>query len=256
MNAGGLEVKNLNVKRGEASIVRDLNFVVPRGQVTVLLGPNGAGKTTLLESLSGVIPVSSGTVKIAATEIQNASRVARVRAGLAHVEQGRMVFPSLSVAENLLVAAKNADTTSAFALFPELEKRRHVAAGKLSGGEQQMVVLARAILGQPQILLVDEMSLGLAPLIVRRLMPVMRALADQGMGVLLVEQFAQLALSVGDNALVMNQGRLVHSGPCFALRQDPSLLERAYLGAAQSRDAGAVTSCDTGAVVPRDTGAA
>jgi branched-chain amino acid transport system ATP-binding protein len=228
----GLSLVDFTVARGEAVIVRGVNFEVPRGQVTVLLGPNGAGKSTLLEAISGVIP-SSGTIRLAGQAIQNASRVTRARAGLAHIEQGRVVFPSLTVEENLLVGARGNDLEPAFKLFPELEKRRQIAAGKLSGGEQQMVVLARAILGRPNVLLVDEMSLGLAPLIVKRLMPVMRSLADDGVGVLLVEQFAQLALAVGDTALVMNQGRIVYSGPSAELLRNQSLLQRAYLGHAE-----------------------
>jgi branched-chain amino acid transport system ATP-binding protein len=228
----GLSLVDFTVARGEAVIVRGVNFEVERGKVTVLLGPNGAGKSTLLEAISGVIP-SSGTIRLAGQAIQNASRVTRARAGLAHIEQGRVVFPSLTVEENLLVGARGNDLEPAFKLFPELEKRRQIAAGKLSGGEQQMVVLARAILGRPSILLVDEMSLGLAPLIVKRLMPVMRSLADDGVGVLLVEQFAQLALAVGDTALVMNQGRIVYSGPSAELLRNQSLLQRAYLGHAE-----------------------
>ena len=225
-----LRVDNLSVARGEATIVRRASFAVPQGEVTVLLGPNGAGKTTLLEALSGVIPAKSGSIQLGDQEISRVSRVVRARSGLAHVEQGRVVFPTLSAEENLRVGSRDGNLESAFGLFPELEKRRHIQAGRLSGGEQQMLVLARAILGKPQVLLVDEMSLGLAPLVVKRLMPVMRALADGGMGVLLVEQFAKLALSVGNGALVMNQGRLVFSGPATTLLRDPGLLQQAYLG--------------------------
>lgn len=226
----GLSLVDFSVARGEALIVRDVNFEVPRGEVTVLLGPNGAGKSTLLEAISGVIPSKSGTARLGNIDITKISRVARSRAGLAHVEQGRMVFPTLSVEENLTVGARGHDLEPAFALFPELEKRRFIAAGKLSGGEQQMVVLARAILGKPSILLVDEMSLGLAPLIVKRLMPIIRSLANDGVGVLLVEQFAQLALGIGDKALVMSQGKIVHHGSSQELLQNSSLLHSAYLG--------------------------
>jgi branched-chain amino acid transport system ATP-binding protein len=190
------------------------------------------GKTTLLEAISGVLPIATGSIGLDTQEIGRWSRQKRARAGIAHVQQGRVVFPGLSVEENLAAGAHGSTTASAYELFPELEKRRRVAAGKLSGGEQQMVVLARAILGKPQFLLVDEMSLGLAPLVVKRLMPVIRSLADGGVGVLLVEQFAKLALSVGNTALVMNQGRIVYSGASSELLNDPALLQRAYLGEA------------------------
>jgi branched-chain amino acid transport system ATP-binding protein len=225
-----LSLSKVQVKRGEALIVEGINVSLSRGRVTVLLGPNGVGKTTLLEAISGVLPISAGTMQLEAQEIQRWPRQKRARAGIAHIQQGRVVFPGLSVEENLRAGAHGNPLAPAFELFPELEKRRHVAAGKLSGGEQQMVVLARAILGKPRFLLVDEMSLGLAPLVVKRLMPIVRALADQGVGVLLVEQFAKLALSVGNTALVMNQGRIVYSGPCNDLINDPALLQRAYLG--------------------------
>jgi branched-chain amino acid transport system ATP-binding protein len=226
----GLQVDKLSILRGEALIVHEVSLVAPPGEVTVLLGANGAGKTTLLEALSGVIPSQSGTITLGGRPLQQASRVHRARAGLQHVEQGRVVFPSLTVEENLRVGANGAAIEPAFALFPELVKRRTIAASQLSGGEQQMVVLARAILRKPSVLLVDEMSLGLAPLVVKRLMPLMRNLADGGMGVLLVEQFAQLALSIGDTALVMNQGRIVHRAACAELLRQPEVLQAAYLG--------------------------
>lgn len=224
-----LRVEGLCVARGEAVVVREVSFSVPLGEVTVLLGPNGAGKTSLLEALSGILPIQAGRLELCGREMSRASRVVRARAGLSHVQQGRVVFPTLSVEENLRVGARDG-LEEAFRLFPELEKRRHTPAGQLSGGEQQMVVLARAILSRPQVLLVDEMSLGLAPLVVKRLLPVLKGLAERGVGVLLVEQFARLALSLGHQALVMSQGRLVYSGLASALLRQPELLQWAYLG--------------------------
>ncbi|MCS7059418.1 MAG: ABC transporter ATP-binding protein [Meiothermus sp.] len=224
-----LEVQGLVVARGQAPVVRGVSFSVPPGEVTALLGPNGAGKTTLLEALSGILPVQEGEVRLWGVRVERASRVARARAGLAHVEQGRAVFPSLTVEENLWVGAR-VGLEEAFHLFPELEKRRRVPAGRLSGGEQQMLVLARALLGRPRVLLLDEMSLGLAPLVVRRLIESVERLAQAGLAVLLVEQFAHLALGIARQALVMSQGRLVYSGSAQALLREPDLLQEAYLG--------------------------
>ena len=225
-----LEITNLTIERAGFPIVRELSLEVRAGEVTVILGPNGAGKTTLLEAISGVIPAKSGTVRLGGLEIGNAPRQLRSRAGLAHIEQGRTVFPGLTVEENLIVGEHHTDPNTAFAQFPELEKRRKITAGMLSGGEQQMLVIARALMGQPKVLMVDEMSLGLAPLIVKRLMPEMRRLADAGMAVLLVEQFAHLALEIGDHAMVLSGGRSHWQGPAKTLIEQPEILRRAYLG--------------------------
>jgi branched-chain amino acid transport system ATP-binding protein len=227
----GLKLSDFGVKRGQTSVVQGVSLEVQPGLVTVLLGVNGAGKTTLLEAISGVIPAAKGGLELGEQNLFGLPRIRRWRAGLAHVEQGRMVFASLSVEENLRVGRRGgADLERAFALFPELQKRRHTEAKSLSGGEQQMGVIARALLGEPKVLLIDEMSLGLAPLIVSRLMGVVRSLADGGMAVLLVEQFAQLALSIGDHAAVMAQGSLRYSGSAKTLLEQPELLHAAYLG--------------------------
>ncbi|HKT58172.1 MAG TPA: ATP-binding cassette domain-containing protein [Microbacterium sp.] len=204
---------------------------VPAGEITVLLGANGAGKTTLLEAISGVIPFQEGTVSLGGERIDKLSRRRRSRMGLAHVEQGRTVFGDLTVEENVTaVARKSTAWRDTLALFPELEQRRHVRAGMLSGGEQQMLTVARALATEPTLVMVDEMSLGLAPLIVRRLMPVMRQLADEGVTVLMVEQFAGLALEVGDRAYVMRTGELAFDGTCAELLARRDMLHSAYLG--------------------------
>ncbi|EIV92862.1 ABC transporter ATP-binding protein [Frankia sp. QA3] len=227
--ASGLRLEAVRVDRGGFPVVHGVDLVAPAGEVTVLLGPNGAGKTTLMEAVSGVVRVVSGTVNLGGRVLTRASRVARVRAGLSHVEQGRTVFADLTVEENLEIAGAGG-YDRARALFPELASRRNVRAGLLSGGEQQMLVLARAIAREPAMILVDELSLGLAPVIVKRLIPVVRALADEGVGVLLVEQFAADALSIGDSAYLLNRGTIVHHGPAEVLAEQPELLRRAYFG--------------------------
>lgn len=226
-----LVVSSLAVSRAGLPVVIDAGLAVSSGEVSVVLGANGAGKTTLLEAVSGIIPVAGGTISLDGREIHKARPGARVQAGLAHVEQGRTVFRELSTEENLKVGLHaDADLDSAYALFPELVQRRDVRAGLLSGGEQQMLVIARALLGLPKALLIDEMSAGLAPIVVARLMRAVRDLADRGLAIVLVEQFADLALSIGDRAYVLRRGRVVHDGDCETLRKAPDELHRLYLG--------------------------
>jgi len=226
-----LVVSNLSINRAELPVVSSLNIAVESGAISVVLGANGAGKTTLLEGLSGIIPVARGSIAIDGREIQKARPGVRSREGLAHVEQGRTVFRQLTTEENLRVSLHpGSDLGEAYALFPELVQRRTVKASLLSGGEQQMLVIARALLTRPKVLLIDEMSAGLAPVIVTRLMSAVRKLADNGLAVLLVEQFAALALSIGNRAYVMRRGRVVHDGDCLKLLKSPDELHRLYLG--------------------------
>jgi branched-chain amino acid transport system ATP-binding protein len=225
-----LKVTDLVINRVGLPVVRHASLVVESNSVSVLLGANGAGKTTLLEGLSGIIGVMSGTIELQGEAIQGLRPGVRARKGLAHVEQGRTVFRMLTTDENLRSASQRADVDEAYALFPELEKRRHVRAGLLSGGEQQMLVIARALLTRPKAIMIDEMSAGLAPIVVGRLVAAVRKLAEDGLGVLLVEQFAALALSIGDRAYVLQRGQIVYDGPCPALAQSPDLLHRLYLG--------------------------
>ncbi len=227
------EVRGVRVNRAELAIVRQVDLAVESGRVSVLLGANGAGKTTFLEGLSGVIPLAGGTVALDGMALHNISAGRRARAGLAHVEQGRTVFRQLTAEENLQVGRHpEARLQEAYDLFPELSARRSVRAGLLSGGEQQMLVIARALLGRPKVILIDEMSAGLAPVVVGRLMQAVRRLADAGLAVVLVEQFAALALAIGDRAYVMRRGEMVYDGGCDALRQSPDDLHRLYLGEA------------------------
>jgi len=226
-----LTLTDVTVSRGIGPVISGVSLTIVPGQVTTLVGPNGAGKTSLLESLSGVIGVSGGTVEMDGADLTKMSRRLRARAGLAHVEQGRMIFPSLTVRENLqLTARTNEDLDEALALFPELEKRITSVSGLLSGGEQQMVVLARAFAAKPKYLLLDEMSLGLAPVVFLRLIPIIEQIAKGGVGVLLVEQFAHLALKIASDAMVITSGRVSYHGPAADLLADDTKLKTAYMG--------------------------
>ncbi|MEV4774088.1 ATP-binding cassette domain-containing protein [Microbacterium sp. LTA6] len=226
-----LVLNDVTVSRGAGAVISDVSLRVTGGDVLALVGPNGAGKTSLIESISGVTPHSSGSLTLDGDPIDKLSRVARARRGIVHIEQGRAVFPSLTVRENISLTARTAaELDAAIAQFPELEKRIDSPTGLLSGGEQQMVVLARAFAAKPRILLIDEMSLGLAPVVFMRLMPIVKSIADSGVGVLLVEQFTQLALSLAREAVVVAGGAVSFQGTSEALRADPELLHRAYLG--------------------------
>ncbi len=229
-----LKLDQVTIVRSGSTIIRDLSLEATAGEITVLLGANGAGKTTLLEGISGVIDVASGQIKLNGTEMRTLKREKRAKLGLAHVEQGRTVFAGLTTEQNLLAAAPSDRLARAYEMFPSLERRRLTGADQLSGGEQQMLVLARAFLTEPKVVLLDEISLGLAPTIVMSLLPVVRDLADSGVGVVLVEQFADLALSIGDRAYVLDRGRIVFDGPCRELIDRPELLHGAYLARADS----------------------
>lgn len=223
-----LSVEDLQVDRLGQPVVRGVDLTVKAGEVTVLLGANGMGKSTLLDGISGVIPASKGRVLLGGIEITRFSRRRRVALGMSYVQQGRTVFPNLTVEENLLVAAPRPHR--AFELFPELRNRTAVKAASLSGGEQQMVVLGRAVLQQPQVLLIDELSLGLAPAIVDRMLAAVADMAADGVGVLLVEQFADHALAFGHQAAVLARGAIVLQGRANEVRSQPERLQAAYLG--------------------------
>ncbi|NOY55651.1 MAG: ABC transporter ATP-binding protein [Actinobacteria bacterium] len=252
-----LRVEDLHVDRGGFPVVRGVGLEVCEGSIAVLLGNNGAGKSTTLDGIAGAIPVAGGRVTLSGLEITQSRPYQRARLGLAYVEQGKAVFPALTAEENVMVAAPRGRALEALAMFPELHDRRRTPAGLLSGGEQQMLVVARALSLQPRVLLLDEISFGLAPVIVLRLMAAVRRLADDGMAVLLVEQFASLALEVGDRAYVLNKGTIEYEGPCRTLIEHPEILHTAYLGispVALSADAG--FDADSGRVGSRSTGGA
>lgn len=215
-----LEITELTVTRGSLVACDRVTLSVPAGEITVVLGANGSGKSALLDGIAGVLP-AVGSLTLAGERIDRLPVHARAKRGLAYVQQGHAVFSQLTVAENLAVVNSSAHTREqAFDLFPQLAQRQHTAAGLLSGGEQQMLVLARALATSPRMLLIDELSQGLAPVVVETLMRALSQLASTGTGVLLVEQFAELALQVGTTAHVMSGGRIVHSARCASLLDD------------------------------------
>ncbi len=226
-----LVLNDVTVSRGVGPVISNVSFEIKPGQITSLVGPNGAGKTSLIESIAGVIVPSAGSIVMDDLDITKLSKRKRSRAGLAIVEQGRMIFPSLTVKENLqLTARTKADLDEALGLFPELEKRLNNQSILLSGGEQQMVVLARAFASKPKYLMLDEMSLGLAPVVFMRLLPVIESIAKSGVGVLLVEQFAHLALKIASDAVVVTSGRVSYHGAPKNLLDDAELLRTSYMG--------------------------
>jgi branched-chain amino acid transport system ATP-binding protein len=231
-----LRLEDMTVVRGGREVVRDVSLEIPPGEVTALLGPNGAGKSSLVLAVAGVLPVEDGSVRLGERELTG-RRPEKVRAaGVAVVPEGRRLLPELTVEDNLQVATFSlpqlvARERRAYALelFPELQARLDAKGRSLSGGEQQMVVLAQALVSQPRFILIDELSLGLAPVVLKRLIPTIRTVAESGVGVLLIEQFATIALGLAQRAYVLEGGMLRFSGLASELRDKPELLESAYL---------------------------
>jgi branched-chain amino acid transport system ATP-binding protein len=236
-----LQLRDLTVERGGRAVVREVSVEIPAGQVTALLGPNGAGKSTLVLAVGGVLKPRAGSVFLDAQgqepEELTGRRPERIRqAGVAIVPEGRRLLPDLTVEDNLRVASyalsreqAQAGREKVLELFPQLGQRLAALARTLSGGEQQMVVLAQALIWKPRYMLIDELSLGLAPVVVSRLIPVIRTIAESGTGVLLIEQFATVALGLANHAHIMEGGRIRFSGPATELRAHPDLLQSAYL---------------------------
>ena len=232
-----LEVENIDVHYGGIHALKGVSFSVEEGQVVTLIGANGAGKTTTLRAISGLVKPTRGTVKLGGKPITNLPAHEIVALGMSHVPEGRGIFSNLTVGENLQIGAFlrhdhdeiAKDQKRALDLFPRLAERLGQNAGTLSGGEQQMLAIARALLARPKLLLLDEPSLGLAPQIVQVIFKIVRQVASEGTTILLVEQNAHMALKVATTAHVLEVGTLVTSGPAAELARDDKI-RKAYLG--------------------------
>ncbi|AEI15181.1 Phosphonate-transporting ATPase [Flexistipes sinusarabici DSM 4947] len=232
-----LSVKNLNAGYGDVQVLWDLSFSIDEPKILAIVGSNGAGKTTLLRTISGVIKPKSGEIQFKGERIDGCSSHHIVQKGIIHVPEGRRLFPELTVDENLLMGAyarrkgKNLQKSldEIYELFPRLAERKKQKAGSLSGGEQQMAAIARGLMGDPEILLIDEMSLGLAPLIVDNLVDVVSMIYERGATVMLIEQDVQLALENSHYAYIMDTGRIVKEGESKELLDDPEIKD-IYLG--------------------------
>jgi branched-chain amino acid transport system ATP-binding protein len=231
-----LALRGITVQRGRRAVVRDVTIEIPAGEVTALLGPNGAGKSSLVLAVGGVLGLQAGSVLLNGRDLAG-RRPERIRgAGIAIVPEGRRLLTDLTVDENIRVATyalpreqARAGRERVLELFPEIGRRLSAPARMLSGGEQQMVVLAQALVCEPRYMLIDELSLGLAPVIVNRLVPRIRAVAESGIGILLIEQFTTIALGLANQAHIMEGGQLRFSGLARDLRERPELLRSAYL---------------------------
>jgi len=236
-NTEVLAARALGAGYDAVPVVHDVDLSVCAGEIVAVLGANGAGKSTLMRALAGLLRPIAGTVLLAGAEITRFAAHEVAARGLALVPEGRQVFPELSVVDNVRLGAytrrdvTDAEIDAMVKRFPSLERRRTARAGLLSGGEQQMLAIARGLIAKPKVLLLDEPSLGLAPALIHELYDVLAQLRDQGLTILLVDQMAALALAAADRGYVMESGRVVHTGVTAELRDDPAL-ERAYLGRA------------------------
>lgn len=238
-----LSIKNLEAGYGKVKVLHGISIDVPKNQVITLIGSNGAGKTTTMRAITGMIKPSAGQITLNGQDICGADSHKIARLGLAHSPEGRRVFSTMSVHDNLLLGAfprltfsrpkgdVKGDLERALEIFPRLKERRNQLAGTLSGGEQQMLAMARAIMLNPEIILLDEPSMGLAPILVDEVFKIIEKLKSEGVTMLLVEQFAAAALNVADYGYVLENGRITAQGPAEKLKNDPAV-KAAYLGGA------------------------
>ncbi len=231
-----LAIENLSAGYGETQVLWDVSMRIEPGETVALIGSNGAGKSSLLAAISGLIRVSSGHVRFGDADLTNLAPDRIVSAGVVQVPQGRRLFNSLSVEENLLMGAflrkdkeVKSDVERILNLLPRIRERYDFLAGRLSGGEQQQVAIARALMARPKMLLIDEMSLGLAPVLVDQLLEILKAIHDSGVAIMMVEQDVQTALEFSTRAYVLETGRVTISGPSAELLDDPEV-KKAYLG--------------------------
>lgn len=233
-----LEVNKLEVNYGAIKAIKGISLHVNQGEIVTIIGGNGAGKSTLMKTISGLEPAALGEVHFLGQNVTNMPGHLRLPLGIAQSPEGRQVFPDQSVLDNLLLGAYHrkdpqsvilADVEEQFSIFPRLRERQHQMAGTMSGGEQQMLAIARALMSKPKLLLLDEPSLGLAPLIVKEIFNVIRSLKQRGVTILLVEQMANQALAVSDRAYVLETGHITLEGNGMELRRNPKV-RAAYLG--------------------------
>ena len=233
-----LSIEGLVVNYGAVQALKAVNLSVAAGEIVTLIGGNGAGKSSLMKAISGLTPAERGQIRFDGQDLGAVPAHRRVALGIAQSPEGRQVFSDQTVEDNLMLGAYlrprgdaqlAQDIEAQFNTFPRLRERRHQLAGTLSGGEQQMLAIARALMARPRLLLLDEPSLGLAPLVVKEIFTVIRGLRSRGITILLVEQMANQALKVADRAYVLKTGEITSSGPASALLQDPAVRD-AYLG--------------------------
>ena len=234
-----LEIDNITLQYGRIQALHGISLAVDEGEIVALIGGNGAGKTTTMRAISGLRPVASGRIRFAGQDVTNLRADLRVVRGISQAPEGRGIFPGMTVLENLEmgaytrrdVAGVQADLRRVYTLFPRLEERRKQVGGTLSGGEQQMLAVGRALMSRPKLMLLDEPSMGLAPMLIQQIFAIISEINQQGTTILLVEQNAQQALSRAHRAYVLETGRIVKSGAGSELLNDPTVKD-AYLGVA------------------------